>query len=525
MKKVNILKNLIWAGGLILSVACSSGVEEIKVLRETRQPVYPAPDAADHLSGEQLAYAYCQQCHQFADPQLLSTEVWTKGVLPKMGHRLGIWQHRSEAIRGLDMMEEYLVNQAEVYPDSPLISRENWEKIVAYYAANANQETSRQSFTEKISPLFEVVANPKQNLFPLLAMVDYDEQEQRLFLGEREGAFSMYGNGSAAIRQHQTNGPAIARLSNIDGSDYILSMGIMDPSNQAKGVLYKQHADSLQEVAVQLRRPVHMLPHDLNEDGEQDIILSEFGNDLGELSVLICKGGRPVDKQTLMKEAGIRKTIAYDWNGDEAEDLLVLITQGDERITLLQKEGPGTYREKTLLRFPPVYGSSYFELADFNRDGLQDILYVNGDNADYSYELKPYHGIRIFLNQGNGELEESYFYPLFGATEASAHDFDQDGDLDIAGIAYFADFEGNPSSGAVYLENRSAEKLAFDAWQLPGAEKGRWLRMEVADTDQDGDLDLLLGSNTIVGTPVPDSLKMYWEAEGQSLLWLENQLK
>lgn len=512
-------------GLLGLLLGCSGGVQEIEVRRDVRQPVYPALDSADHLSGEQLAYAYCQQCHQFADPSLLSAQVWTEGVLPQMGYRLGIWKDRTEATRRRDMMEEYLVNQSGIYPEGPLISRENWEKIVAYYAENARQDSVRQQFPASTTPLFQVLPDQKQNLFPLLTLVDFDKQEQRLYLGEREGAFSIYGKGKAALRQYQTEGPAIARLHDVDGSNYILSMGIMDPSNQAKGVLYKQHSDSLQKVAVQLRRPVHMLPHDLNEDGQQDIILSEFGNDLGELSVLICKGGRPVRKQTLISEPGIRKTIAQDWNDDGKEDLLALITQGDERIVLLEKEAPGTYREKALLRFPPVYGSSYFELADFNRDGLQDILYVNGDNADYSYALKPYHGIRIYLNQGNGKLEESFFYPMFGATEATAADFDQDGDLDIAGIAYFADFEENPASSAVYLENQSESGIAFKAWQLPQAEKGRWLRIEAADTDQDGDEDLLLGANTIVSTPVPDSLKLYWETEGQSVLWLENQLK
>jgi hypothetical protein len=520
-----MIKNILRIAFLCACIACSKQDEKITIIREARQPVYPALDSADHLSGEQLAYAYCQQCHQFADPELLSAEVWKEGVLPKMGYRLGIWQDRREAIRGLDMMEEFLVNQAGIYPDSPLISRENWEKIVAYYAENASQDTARQDFPEDTTTLFREAPGQKQNLLPLLAMVAYDEQAQQLYVGEREGLMSIYGSSPAAIRQHQTEGPAVARLANIDGSDYILSMGIMDPSNQAKGVLYRQHADSLQKVAVHLRRPVHMLAQDLNEDGQQDIILSEFGNNLGELSVLICKNGRPLSKQTLMEEAGIRKTIVHDWNKDGKEDILVLIAQGDERIVLLEKEATGTYREKVLLRFPPVYGSSYFELADFNRDGLQDILYVNGDNADFSYEMKPYHGIRIFLNQENGQLEESYFFSQFGATEATARDFDQDGDLDIAGIAYFADFEGNPASAAVYLENQSEEDLSFQAWQLPAAAKGRWLRMEVADTDQDGDLDMLLGSNTIVGTPVPDSLKMYWETKRRSMLRLENQLK
>lgn len=509
---------------LVVLMACDSSVQEIKVLRKTRQPVYPALDSADHLSGEQLAYAYCQQCHQYTEPALLSAEVWTQGVLPQMGYRLGIWKQRTEATRRQDMMEEYLVNQAGIYPDSQLISRGNWQKIVAYYAENAGKDSIHQFFPEKKTSLFQAIPEPKQNLMPLLTMLSHDT-EQQLYVGEREGLLSIYGEGRAALRQYQTEGPAIARLHDVDGSDYILSMGIMDPSNQAKGVLYKQHSDSLQKVAIQLRRPVHMLAHDLNEDGEQDIVISEFGHNLGQLSVLIRKDGHPVSKQTLVKEAGIRKTIAHDWNGDGEEDLLLLITQGDERIALLEKEAPGTFREKVLLRFPPVYGSSYFELADFNGDGLQDILYANGDNADYSYALKPYHGIRIFLNKGNGQLEESFFFPMYGATEATAHDFDQDGDLDIVGIAYFADFGGAPASAAVYLENQSSENPDFTAWQLPGAEKGRWLRMEIADTDQDGDVDLLLGSNTIVSTPVPDSLKMYWEAEGQSVLWLENQLK
>lgn len=508
----------------MLSAACSSSVQEIKVHREIRQPVYPALDSADHLSGEQLAYAYCQQCHQFADPQLLSAEAWKKGVLPNMGSRLGIAKF-GQKLRRVDMMEEYYVRKAKVYPDSLLISWENWEKIVAYYVANANQDTARLVLTKEVNPLFEVNASSEKPIPSSVVMLDYDEGQQLLYASEREGSLNIYDSEPTPLRQYQTEGPVVDKLKNIDGSDYILSMGIMDPSNQAKGYLYKLHTDSLQKVVAALRRPVQMLAHDLNDDGEQDIVISEFGHDLGGLSAIYCYGGRPVSKQMLIEEPGIRKTVAHDWNRDGKEDLLVMISQGNERIVLLEKSGPNTYKEKVLLRFPPVYGSSYFELADFNQDGLQDIVYVNGDNADYSYELKPYHGIRIFLNQGNGQVEESYFFPMFGATEATAHDFDQDGDLDIAGIAYFAKFEGNPASGAVYLENQSGESLSFKAWQLPDAAKGRWLRMEVADTDRDGDQDILLGSNTIVGTPVPDSLRTYWKNKGQSILWLENQLK
>ena len=51
-----------------------------------------------------------------------------------------------------------------------------------------------------------------------------------------------------------------------------------------------------------------------------------------------------------------------------------------------------------------MYGSSYLELADMNNDGHLDILYTNGDNADYSYVLKKYHGLRIFINDGKNQF-------------------------------------------------------------------------------------------------------------------------
>ena len=61
-------------------------------------------------------------------------------------------------------------------------------------------------------------------------------------------------------------------------------------------------------------------------------------------------------------------------------------------------------------------------MADFNRDGLPDILVTNGDNGEYPSPLKKYHGIRIYLNKGNWRFEEAFFYPLNGAFKAVARD-------------------------------------------------------------------------------------------------------
>ena len=92
---------------------------------------------------------------------------------------------------------------------------------------------------------------------------------------------------------------------------------------------------------------------------------------------------------------------------------MALFAQGEEGIFLLQMLN-GNFEQKEVLRFPPVYGSSSFELVDLNNDGFPDIIYTCGDNADYSRVLKPYHGVYIFLNDGKNNFTQKYFYHIDG---------------------------------------------------------------------------------------------------------------
>lgn len=153
------------------------------------------------------------------------------------------------------------------------------------------------------------------------------------------------------------------------------------------------------------------------------------------------------------------------------------------------------------MRFPPVYGSSYFELTDIDQDGDEDLIYTNGDNADYSYALKPYHGLRIYLNDGHFRFKQAWFYPLFGATQSQTGDFDGDGDIDLVTIAFFPDFAQKPLENFVYFENKG--NLKFTPHTSAGSGQGRWLTMKAADVDLDGDLDVLLGSFSRSVSPTP----------------------
>ncbi len=475
------------------------------------------------LTDEALAKAYCGACHLFPDPGLLSKSVWEDKVLKDMGRRLGIRSADYDPFYQRSMYDAYVLRNAKVYPLDTLISESDWQRIVAYYQEQAPEEVIVQDHQDSVTiglPHFQTKIYNNLPADPLSTLVKFDTASGSIYWGNRKGEFLEVDANGQVIRQIQMN-YGVSAMEQFESQEYILTMGTMDPTEEAVGQLVRYDSGGYKGnlLLPKLHRPVHLAMADMNQDGAIDMVVSQFGDQTGHFS-WFEKQDTGYIEHVIKKVPGVIKTEVRDFNDDGRLDIMALMTQGNEGLSIFYQQANGSFKEARIQRFPPVYGSSSFELLDFNGDGALDILYTAGDNADFSYSLKKYHGVRIFINRGENQFEESHFYPMYGAMNAKGGDFDNDGDIDIAVISFFPDLSKSGPQGFVYLENQGDE--TFKPYTFPEAGNGRWLVMDAADYDQDGDLDLVLGSLLFKIRSAPAEQIERWTSSNYQMILLEN---
>ena len=451
--------------------------------------------------GKRLAAVYCQGCHLLPTPDLADARSWEKGILPAMGPRLGIFRHNFEvypsSIRDTHLTKGF-------YPSRPLVNEVEWQHILDYYTATSPDSMPGQSRPYPIADglsLFKVLVPHWRLPMPATTLVKIDTSAAtRGLLAYDIHAQQLYriSPGIQLLDSLSCRGGLVDLLP-WDSGWTACNIGVLNPNNGKFGKLQmldrgaggQLRLDTI-PLMVGLQRPVQLAEADLNQDGRPDLVVCEFGNLTGALSWLENKGNGQYVRHVIRAVPGAIRVCIGDFNHDGLPDIMALFAQGDEGVFLFTNKGGGRFEERSLLRFPPSYGSVYFELDDMNKDGYPDIVYACGDNADYSRVRKPYHGVYIFLNDGHYNFTQRYFFPIDGCYKAIARDFDGDGDLDIAAISFFPDFDRQPEEAFVYLENQG--NFDFKPYSLPAAREGKWLTMDAGDIDGDGRPDLVLGN-------------------------------
>ncbi|OBR39022.1 FG-GAP repeat domain-containing protein [Maribacter hydrothermalis] len=470
---------------------------------------------------------YCASCHLAPNIQDLPKDIWKHSILPDMAARMGVETEGYHPYMNLSFPEQLAIIKTGIYPSKAIIDIEDWNLLRDYIIKMAPDSSKSTSNENKSIPItkFKLTPVSLDSAFgSLYTFLKIDTLNKSIIAGTRKGELTSYNFADNKNTHIGYFNRAITDARVLDDSVFVTTMGSLTPSEIPMGKTILKLKNSSATLADSLHRPVHTLYKDLNGNGNEEIIISEFGDLVGKLSLYEKNNFGFYKGRIILNIPGCTRTISRDMNNDGKEDLVVLAGQGDESIYILYQKENLEFTVDKVIRFSPVYGSSWFELVDYNADGYQDIITVNGDNADKSFVNKPFHGMRIHINDGNNNFEETYFYPLNGATRVVANDFDQDGDLDFALLATFPDYENHPEYNFVYLENVNSGNYVFNQEHLADIKMARWFLMDAADIDGDGDQDIVLSALTYSFTPVPEYLEKAWSKSYTDLLILENKL-
>lgn len=473
---------------------------------------------ATSTDGERLAASYCQGCHALPAPGDLDKPTWVAKVFPMMRRYMGL-----DPLPQHDVLPHDL---KALYPKVPMMTEDQWYAVAQWYIDNAPAvlEAPPSVNLRGVTSVFTSTPILRAGTIPMTTFVKYDSTRKHLLVGDgMSNALHISDIAGTVTSTIPLSGPP-SSVALRNGRMYVTDMGKLLPHDSAIGSLVEVTWDSAQPrtriLIDSLRRPTHVQVADLNDDGRPDYLVCEYGNLIGQFGWYeIRENGRTVYHQLSPLPGAIRATIA-DMNGDRKPDIIVQMAQSREALVLYTNTGRGTFTAREIMSFPPSRGSSSFRLVQADGDPALEILYTAGDNGDYDMPpYKPYHGVYLFDATPRG-WRQIAFQRMDGAYGAILEDFSGDGSADLLSYSYFPRFDRGDHDLVRFDQDWMTSRAT--SWRVVGASLGRWLVSDVADIDQDGDLDVILGNVSIGPGIVPEQQAVSWTSSGVIAVILRN---
>ncbi len=174
-------------------------------------------------------------------------------------------------------------------------------------------------------------------------------------------------------------------------------------------------ADGIQD---NLNFPAGVLVGDYNQDGVNDLSYFTQGNDFNGVGILL--GTRPGEfslSRSIPFSGGTNTSMPGDFNGDGRMDLFATVS-----LETYLGQGDGSFAEPIPafnVRRPSSVASV---VADFNLDGLDDVISTNSNTSGASYYVALSNGDGTFTVSDNQLLESSFY----GYSAIRVTDFNND---------------------------------------------------------------------------------------------------
>jgi hypothetical protein len=233
---------------------------------------------------------------------------------------------------------------------------------------------------------------------------------------------------------------------------------------------------------------------DIDNDGDLDLIITgKDGNLTSDRTTLYSNDG--LGNFTEITETGLSiltdgGSIAFaDTDGDGDQDLLLTGRDGSPTYYahFYLNDGSGNFTPDTTQPFEPSGGGN-LDFADIDNDGDLD-LFMTGLNNNNNTRFS-----KLYQNDGTGNFSEVTSTPFLtlGGKSSAFFDMDNDNDLDLILLGK----NNNNEKKTTLYENDGAGNFSLVSnTPFENVSNGG---VAAADTDNDGDIDVLInGENTI----------------------------
>jgi hypothetical protein len=475
--------------------------------------------------GKVLAKQYCGSCHLQPLPEHLDKSTWISKVFPMMRKFMGMDTLEQRALVTHDV--------AAMYPTVPMMTEDEWFKVASWYIDAAPSKLPEPAVVPQrgTNTVFASVKIPSTEGVPMTSVVQFDTANRQIIVGDAQTHLlrvtDLQGRQIASV---DVGGPPSCLV--VRGNTwYVTNMGKLLPHDSAAGSVVKVQWSGKpgargstykrSTVIDSLRRPTHLVVSDLNQDGRDDFLVTEYGNLLGRFGWFESTKNGSLTYHELSSQPGAIRAIVKDITNDKRPDIVVLMAQAREVVRVYVQQRAGRFTSVDLIESPPSYGSSSVSLADVDNDGVDEILYTTGDNGDYdAAPYKPYHGVYIYKRTALLTYSRISFERFDGAYGIHVRDFDLNGRVDQLSFSYFPRLTGKPTDLVRYVANSTSHQQGV--WDIEGALEGRWLVSDAADVDGDGDVDVILGNVSIGPGMISDAQAERWMQSGYQALLLVN---
>lgn len=247
-----------------------------------------------------------------------------------------------------------------------------------------------------------------------------------------------------------------------------------------------------------VRRVSDVQVADFNDDGKNDLAVSVFGYDHGQILWLENLGDFQFHEHELLSAPGTIHLPISDYNNDGRPDIAAIVSQDEEELWCFENLGDGTFRPRRIW-FSHNFdiGSAGLIASDLDQDGLVDLILPVGDNLEdlYSYP-QPYHGCLWFRNRGNFEFDAQRIANFGGTYAAAVGDLDGDGHRDVVLVSMFNDWDRRDTGSVLWLRNDGQQN--FEPLQID-AEPTHLVTVACGDLNGNGHDEIVAGGLHLTG--------------------------